>query len=300
MITGTRADLVIIDELASAKRYISGWKNEYSLPEDSFQEEADTYTLIPNGTRITYSQGDGKNIKAFLVQHDQSGRTIQWEGSSPDSYRFTDLDVEDDIVFEDFLSWNKSKRKKWYVQQFNSLKAKETQMYYDDLYPTSVPCQPKMAKTCGNYNPTANQITKATAMNTTLNISAQAPVSEATTQRQHLLNRLYDIDDAKYAPLRTHFKVDPVEGPKTLKDLFQKIKDGDYTVDEKFLEKKQYSALDALYHVRWTKEVADQKGYEAAVEAVKKDYKATKDTIMIADPKEGLEALRAFEAKTFH
>lgn len=129
-------------------------------------------------------------------------------------------------------------------------------------------------------------------------------VDYSATQRRHLTERAYTVRFEKENELSKHFGLTDTPQPKTVKEFIEFIKTDKFTVgDEKNMDRKlRWSAWDAAEWIRFRdpdiKE--DQDGFDAAMELVNKDYKALKDDILILEPKEGLEKLRAFEEKTFH
>lgn len=262
--------------------------------------ESDTYTLIPNGTEITKKQGShGKEIRAYLVQHDQSGLTIKWQGAS-EMWYYQNTCVGD--AFRTFSGWSKKKREKWYANEYQLITKEERQMQYIDDFDclcAPVSCTPISLSTIGYAKPTSKSYAKK---ENTMNIAASTTIAATPTdqrQRDYLLGRLESISYDKHSGFYKHFKLDPVEFPKTFKELVEKIKADDFFMEEKRMDQKMsiYSIMD---YVRWTKDKPDQAGYDKACEELKKAQQATKDLIIISEPKDGLKALNDFEAKTFH
>jgi hypothetical protein len=142
--------------------------------------------------------------------------------------------------------------------------------------------------------------------NNTMNTANATVIATADTttrdQREYLLTRLRNMDYEKELDLQAHFKLNPVKGPKTLKDLIAKIKDGDFEFDTDFYSEDTefYSTSELVSSMRWTKEKSDRKGYDAAMKAKNTAYTKTVDIIKIKSPEEGLKALEVFESQTFH
>lgn len=242
----------------------------------------DTYTLIPNGKWIMIPS-DGV-VNHYLVQHDRSGETISWRGPSRENYYDHGLDV-DYNNFETFYDWSDNDRKKWKTQEL--VRIKQQHPYYDPDVNELVKAYDEVFKKENNmhYN------TATAAIVTTQ--------SESAKQRQYLEDRLYNVVDKKCDELRTFFKIDPVEAPDTLRKAIEMLKSGDFTADDDLLDKKTYYLPDLFYRLRWTKDKADQAGYEAALKKLYVARTKVMDSISILDPKEGLAALEAFEAQTF-
>jgi hypothetical protein len=148
-----------------------------------------------------------------------------------------------------------------------------------------------------NYKTKGNNTMYATS-NTAIVAAAQP---ESVEQRQYLLNRLYTVREKKRQELHKHFKLNPVKGPTTLKDLVEKLKSGDVDLPDYYTDEYEFYSVNSLIsEIRWTKDKPDQKGYDAAIAKRDEAYNATVDTIKILSPEEGLKALQAFEAMTFH
>lgn len=262
-----------ITEILTRQNYTKPYNLDAPCP-------GDTYTLIPNGRSYSFDHGLAPvMVNEYLVQHDQSGETIPWMGSAPDNYENMD---EDEYCycydyFETFFEWDKRKRKKW----------KSSGIAMLNFTP--------------GYNKADNILVKENNMhyNNATAVIAAAP-SETVKQRDYLEARLYDIVDTKRDEMQTFFKIDPVPTPKTLREAIEKLKSGDFTVDDDRLDRKQYHVYDLFCDIRWTKEKADRSGYEAALEKMYAARTKVMDSISILDPKEGLAALEAFEAQKFH
>lgn len=252
----------------------------------------DTYTLIPHGKGWSF---DGHEwINKYLVQHDQSGETIPWLGIVEERYYewalscdSLDVIIERDLsLFETFLSNHLTKS--WKKSQISKLR---DNVNYDAIL-NAFEGTDLHINSCEKEN---NMITAKYA------VAAVAPVvSEEAKQREYLSYRLDDIYVEKRDELRTFFKLDPVDAPKTLREAIEMLKSGDYTAEDKTLDTKQHYISDAFARLRWTKEKPDQAGFEAACDKLSVALTKTQDKIKILDPKEGLAALEAFEAETFH
>ena len=256
----------------------------------------DTYTLIPNGMELTHKQSrpgqPPKLVPAYLVQHDQSGVTFKWCGEAASSYEH--LLTTDEMW--PFLLETKKWRGSWKERELKRIKLEgEKKMPYDPEYDEYYDnCDECRCDICIPLNK-ENNMNYATA-----NVIATNANPAEERQRSYLHTRLYDVECAKSNELRNFFKLDPVKGPTTIKELIQKIKDGDFSYDEKKAEYDHYNTEGVVRTIRWTKDAADQAGYKKAMEVFNKVKQETQDTIAIASPEEGLKALRAFEAQTFH
>lgn len=151
-----------------------------------------------------------------------------------------------------------------------------------------------------------------------IQIDAPAPVSEVTTQREYLNKRLHAVYRSfefgdKFYELRKFFNIGVQTGPKNFRELIAAIKADEFTIDKKVekrldrmvedRESDDYNDFDddfcftPMDGINFTKfPEADWEGHRKAVEEMNKVYQDTKDTIAISDPKDGLAALKAFEA----
>jgi len=176
-------------------------------------------------------------------------------------------------------------------------------------------CAPEVKKEEGNNPMRYDSVTVAPS------ISIEAGATEAATQREYLLKRLDKIERSfqygdKYYEIRKVFDIDARQGPKNYKELIEAIKGGKYTIDPK-VEKRlarieedmaaagddvddrdyDYDYLGMSEGIIWTDfPKADYKAFNAALETAKKKSQDVKDAIAIMDPKDALEALKAFEA----
>lgn len=250
------------------------------VPADDY--EADTYSLIPNGWTISPSC----KVRAFFIEHDQSGATIPWMGRS--TYCYIDYFYSEGqdgseysyCYFDTFLSWTRQQRKKWKERQYTALKI------------------------TSGYDFVANTLIKENNMYTTANTAAaviQTTPPVEVDQRKYLLKRLENSYYDKERAFHAEFKLNPVDGPKTVKDLVAKIKAGDYTLLYDWTEEAEtWGTAGLLDYIRWSKETPDRDGFDAAMKKTKEAKKAATDTITILSPEEGLKALQEFEAATFH
>lgn len=131
--------------------------------------------------------------------------------------------------------------------------------------------------------------------------------TETETQRRYLESRLSNTYSVKLFDLRKHFHIDRFL-PSSMKEAVELLKAGKYTLDEKRMENYQeeygedmgFDVYSFAHIVLWDLEPADKAGFKAATESLEKVYTDARDTIKIASPEKGLEALKAFEAATFH
>ena len=180
--------------------------------------------------------------------------------------------------------------------------------------PTCAPCAKAVKKEEGNNPMRYDAVTVAPS----IQIDAPAPVSEVTTQREYLNKRLqavyrsFEFGD-KFYELRKFFNIGVQTGPKNYRELIAAIKADEFTIDKK-VEKRldrmvedresddyndfdddfYFSPMEGINFTKFPKE--DWEGHRKAVEEMNKVYQDTKDTIAISDPKDGLAALKAFEA----
>lgn len=140
---------------------------------------------------------------------------------------------------------------------------------------------------------------KMYATSNTAIVAAAQP--ESIDQREYLINRLYTLTTKKRQELHKHFKLNPVKGPKTLKELIEKIKSEDYTLPDCYSDESEFYSISGLIsEIRWSKDKPDQKGYDEASNKLDAAVADVTDTIKILSPEEGLKALKAFETQTFH
>ena len=84
--------------------------------------------------------------------------------------------------------------------------------------------------------------------------------------------------------------------------LIERIKKGDYTLDEDVLKETVDSGefdddynFGETYGIIWNGPKPDYKGYDKAVIERQEAYKAAKDTIWVKSPEDGLAAVEAFK-----
>lgn len=128
--------------------------------------------------------------------------------------------------------------------------------------------------------------------------------NETPDQRRHLLSRLTEVYEEKLYDAKEFFRLEPVL-PKNFSDAIERIKTGKFTLTKdraKFLDGKKYFDAYDLTCIDWSdpSNPADEEGFEAAKEALEKDFTAAKDVVKILPVEEGLKAVQAMEAKTYH
>lgn len=154
-------------------------------------------------------------------------------------------------------------------------------------------------------------------------IEISAPPSDASKMRDYLIGRLSDMtgrfewNDPMFSTLAKKFNLNAPKRPTTSQAIIDAFKNGKVTIDQAKVDKQsKYFAARAAdedfddddyedgitsqyFGITFTDlPVADHKGYEAAKEAYLKAKQDTKDTIMIADPSDGLAALKALQEWT--
>ena len=153
-------------------------------------------------------------------------------------------------------------------------------------------------------NKEKNMYRTAEQVNANIAITAPAPVNPEAQARDHLIRRANNASDDKQAKMRQTFGLDDDQEPETLKDFFQRIKDGKYVIptDETALNRRHWSTSRILEEIRWRDPAVkeDEAGYQAARDKMFAALQDTKDEIIVKTPAEGLESLRAFQAKTFN
>lgn len=124
-------------------------------------------------------------------------------------------------------------------------------------------------------------------------------------QRRYLENRLNQVNRDHEQSLRNHFHMDP-QYPATLREAMDRIAKG--TVKFPTAEQIEENGweLDGSFYsgaifdsVDWRTDAADKEGFKAAEKLLGKAYTDAKDIIKVNDPKDGLVALKEFEAKSF-
>lgn len=118
-----------------------------------------------------------------------------------------------------------------------------------------------------------------------------------SVEKDYLVRRL---DTSKYnvrQALYPKFGLVDDEQPKTTKDLVDRIKAGLFIPPKDDEDERYYGAADVVSNFRWRDpaKVEDKAGFKTADKLLEKSVTDTRDTIMIADPADGLKALQAFE-----
>jgi hypothetical protein len=134
----------------------------------------------------------------------------------------------------------------------------------------------------------------------------QAPLSDAATQRNYLLERLDSLYYPKTRELEKTFNLYVDNTPKNYQELIDAIKGDKFKITEKAKQKladmkdrdAEYIFPDPTYGFIWDGPQPDRKGYSAALNEMEKTQTAARDTIMTGDAAAGLSALQAFEAWT--
>lgn len=149
-------------------------------------------------------------------------------------------------------------------------------------------------------------------------LNATATVNTKTdlqTQREYLLGRHNDIFRSyEYGTLGTKmadaFNLNVDNEPKTSKELFDGIKSGKYTLDEKkvplqeiaaargssfYDDNDDYVVLGPTWAINWGGLTPDRLGYEQARDAFRTSLKLAKDEIMTGDPSTSVKTLQDLE-----
>lgn len=123
------------------------------------------------------------------------------------------------------------------------------------------------------------------------------PTSDIERERIHLRDRAYPLFDKKLNQILRHYHLQDDEYPQTAKEAIERIRQGRFVLPEKDEELRGYSLMD---RIKWRDPNAkpDKEGAKLPKENLEKDYNHLMDSINVYTPKEGLEALRAFEAKS--
>lgn len=197
------------------------------------------------------------------------------------------------VVFEEYVSWSRHKRKKEkykYMQYCNEISLGD---YTPCALPSvSVP-EPKVCSTA---------IYKKALLCAKKEENAMTAVDNtARDQRRYISERAYEVYYAKEFELKKAFGLTDTPQPETPKEFIQFIKEGKFILEEKYEDARLGYVWNVGSYIRFRdpKVKEDRKGYEAAKKLLDKDVQALRDDIAILDPKESLEKLRAFEAKSF-
>lgn len=122
--------------------------------------------------------------------------------------------------------------------------------------------------------------------------------TETQDQRHYLARQLSSVAYTKEVEALKSFGLINDQPPRKGSELLDRIKSGKYILRDEKSVKWAESALD---YIEWRDPaiVKDQDGFEAAVKVMQKSRLDTDRTIQIADPTDGLSALKAFEAMSF-
>lgn len=159
--------------------------------------------------------------------------------------------------------------------------------------------------------------------NSAITFTTPSIPSDTSKMRDYLIGRLsamtgvYEWNDPMLSTLAKKFNLNAPLRPTTSQGIIDAFKNGKVTIDQAKVDKQtKYFAARAAdldyddddyedgitsqyFGITFTDlPVADHKGYEAAKEAYLKAKQDTKDTIMIADPSDGLAALKALQEWT--
>lgn len=156
--------------------------------------------------------------------------------------------------------------------------------------------------TCGNkYSKKRTPQKKETTMTTAVTIEANY---DLRNQRHALDDALYSTESEKREELRDFFHLNDDKPPRNPVELVERIQAGKFMIPEveavKSKEGKSY--YDPYNHIRWRDPAVleDKAGFEAASAQLSADAEAVRLDLAILDPKDGLKALRDFQAKTYH
>lgn len=125
------------------------------------------------------------------------------------------------------------------------------------------------------------------------------PKTDLTRAREYLSERLEGLQYTRRNDERKYFGLTDDDFPKDMEEFVKRIQDGKFVLPEKYKDRSVYNAAD---HIRWRDPAKkeDKAGFEAAADRIDKAENEARDIIWTLTEKDGLEALRAFEAKTFH
>lgn len=136
-----------------------------------------------------------------------------------------------------------------------------------------------------------------------VNISADAFSPEKEAQ-DRLVYRARDTFCEKVRKLEKTYHLYDDQVPATIKEMLERVKAGDYKFDsnykDEFVLSQEYeSYCNPFGYFDWRKVPADRAGYDKAYALMDKAHDELVDTIKVLGSKEGLAALRAFEAQSF-
>lgn len=146
---------------------------------------------------------------------------------------------------------------------------------------------------------------KTAQANIDLQVNMPPAKDPSETARNRLLERAGQASYEKRDEMRKAFNLIDDREPETLKDFIQRIKDGKFVTDltEKEMAERTFWDLDRMFEeITWRDPArpADEAGFEAANVLLTNALNDVSDEIIVKTPEAGLEALRAFQAKTFH
>lgn len=120
-------------------------------------------------------------------------------------------------------------------------------------------------------------------------------IDHAAVAKSHLRERLYQTNSQKDSKLRQMFGLRDDDAPRTPAALVARIQAGNFVLPK---ERENYDTYSPAEYIRWRSpdKMEDQAGFDAAWDTVEQKFVATMDTIEVLDPKDGLAALREFEA----
>lgn len=130
-------------------------------------------------------------------------------------------------------------------------------------------------------------------------------ITQIDTERKYLTNRLAGVSREKDAYAYEYYNIGYRPTPKTGKELKDWLASGRVVVDAKLDDDLKFdrdwgsSPLNYLVFVDPDKKV-DHDGYEKETQVIAKDYTKAKDVISLLSTEQGLTALEAFEARTYH
>lgn len=169
-------------------------------------------------------------------------------------------------------------------------------------------CPPKTINDLERKKETTNMCYKCatpTAAGASVNISAQSQPSDLSKARDFLAKRVEETAAKFREDLHSTFKMSAPE-PKTIQDAIDWIKAGKYTTwsdEADTLKNERYRSYIGFGDYIKFKDPdykADKEGFTAAVKKMEAAKQSAIDTIRVLSEKEGLEALKTFEAATFH
>lgn len=140
-------------------------------------------------------------------------------------------------------------------------------------------------------NEKGNNPMYATNAKMTADMTANVQDVRDANQRRYLRSQADDIFYEKKDELKFRFFI-YVKPPETVAEYIQRIKDGAYTLDEKYLDKSVWNVSNIDWRTPDQKE--DKAGYEAARAKLEELKQKLEEDIEILSPREALDSLRAF------